>query len=90
MANEYKFVSTALLITILLGLVFAAGGLVVKDTRDGVISSLAKIEVLQKDKLDREQYYRDMGDIKETLKNMDTKLDNLRVPYRQKVKEAKE
>ena len=62
----------------LLILVFAAGGIIVADTRTGVFNAVVKIEVLQDKKLDKEQYYRDMSEVKGILKDIVVKIDKLR------------
>mgnify|MGYP001576064211 FL=1 len=58
--SKYLF---KILIGILLTIVFAATGLIVADTRSGVSTATVKIEVLQEKKLDKELYYRDIGEI---------------------------
>ncbi len=73
-----KYVSTKFLVAILIAIVFAAVGLIVADTRGGVSKAQDQIQCLQKDKLDRETYYRDMTEIRETLIRMDFKLDRIR------------
>ena len=75
--NSSRFVSVKLLIAILLAVVFAASSLILNDTRTNVAASLVKIEQIQLFKLDKDQYYRDMIDIKDTLQRMDAKLDRL-------------
>ena len=63
---------------VLLTLVFAAVGIIVADTRTGVSNAVVKIEILQDKKLDKEQYYRDIGEIKQTLKDIVIKIDKLK------------
>jgi len=77
--NSSRFVSVKMLLTILLAIVFAATGLILTDTRSSVSSAQLKIEQIQLLKLDKDQYYRDMIDIKDTLKRMDAKLDRLAI-----------
>ena len=76
--NGTKFVSVKLLVAVLLTVVFAAISMIVSDTKSAVNKAQDRIECLQKDKLDRETYYRDMTEIRETLIRMDFKLDRIR------------
>ena len=73
-----KNVTWQWLVGVLLILVFAAGGIIVADTRTGVKDAVVKIEVLQEKKLDKEQHYRDMVEIKGMLKDIVVKIDKLR------------
>lgn len=77
------------LVGILMSLLMAGGGLLIADTREsikiaqGLASQLAKdnqykIECLQKEKLDKDQYYRDMRDIKVSLEKINDKLDKIK------------
>ncbi len=75
--NSSRFVSVKLLITVLIAIVFAATGLIVADTRSVVTNAQWKIDQINILKLDKDQYYRDMTDIKETLQRLDLKLDKL-------------
>jgi hypothetical protein len=76
--EKSNYVTIKTLLTILLVIVFAATSLIVADTRLGVQTSMAKIEKLQTDKLDKELYYRDMSIIRETLLRMESKLDSFK------------
>ena len=76
-ANSSRFVSVKLLLTILLAIVFAAAGLILGDTRASVVDAKMEIKQIQLLKLDKDQYYRDMTDIKEMLQKMNDKLDKL-------------
>ena len=69
---------TKLLIGVLLTIVFAATGMIVADTRSGVFNAFAKIELLQREKVDKERYYPDISEIKQTLKEINDKIDRLR------------
>jgi len=69
---------TRILIGVLLTIVFAATGLIVADTRNGVSVAVQKIETLQEKKLDKERYYSDIGEIKQALKEINEKIDRLR------------
>jgi hypothetical protein len=75
--NSSRFVSVKLLITILLAVVFAATSLILSDTRSSVSSAQAELKSIQLLKLDKDQYYRDMADVKDVLQRMDVKLDRL-------------
>lgn len=72
-----RFVSVKLLVSVLIAIVFAATSLIVADTRSGVTNAQMKIDQINVLKLDKDQYYRDMVDIKDTLQRMDMKLDRL-------------
>ena len=69
---------TKILIGVLLTIVFAATGLIVADTRSGVFNAIVKIESLQREKVDKDRYYSDIGEIKQTLKDINDKIDRLR------------
>lgn len=75
--NSSRFVSVKLLLTILLAIVFAATSLILSDTRSSVSDAKMEIKQVQLLKLDKDQYYRDMVNIKDTLQRMDLKLDKL-------------
>lgn len=72
-----KFITFKVLVSILVTILLATVGLVVSDTRTGIDRAVSKIECLERDKLDKDQYYRDMSDIKGTLIRMDGKLDRI-------------
>jgi len=76
--NASSHYLTRMLIGVLLAIVFAAIGLIVADTRNGVSGAVQKIEVLQKEKMDKERYYCDIGEIKQALKEINDKIDRLR------------
>jgi len=76
--NGSRFVSTKWLIGILMFIVFAASGLIVGDTRNSVTEVRSKTEALQEKKLDKEQYYIDMREIKETLKDIARDVKNIK------------
>jgi len=78
---------------VLLALLTFIGGTLIADTRekikdvkteavDNAKTNKAKIECLEKEKLDKDQYYRDMRDIKVSLSDINDKLDALRVRSR--------
>ena len=69
---------TKILIGILLTIVFAATSMIISDTRSGVFNAFAKIETLQKEKVDKERYYPDISEIKQALKEINDKIDRLR------------
>lgn len=77
------------LASILLTLLFAAGGVIMAQTQASIVeaqkkseenykSNQYKIECLQKEKLDKDQYYRDMRDIKVALEKINDKLDKIK------------
>uniref|UniRef100_A0A6H2A2W4 Uncharacterized protein n=1 Tax=viral metagenome TaxID=1070528 RepID=A0A6H2A2W4_9ZZZZ len=65
-------------IAVLIVLILAAYGIIVADTRTSITTNAAKIEAVMERKVEKEQYYRDIGDIKNTLTAMDGKLDRMR------------
>jgi hypothetical protein len=67
------------LVPLLIAALFTIGGVLLADTRNSIKdvkvelaerakTNLAKIECLEKDKLDKDLYYRDIREIKEALK----------------------
>jgi len=66
------------LVGILMSLLILLGGILIADNKNIVEKNQTKIEKLADLKLDKEVYYRDMGDIRDILKRMDIKLDKLR------------
>ncbi len=77
------------LVGILISIVILVTGIMAADTRQSIkdAQELAKtnftvnqkkIECLEKEKLDKDQYYRDLRDIKATLTKIDEKLDKIR------------
>ena len=73
-----KNVTWQWLVGILVVLLFAAGGILLADNKASVRKNEVKIEQVQEKKLDKELYYRDIGEIKETLKDIVAKIDKLR------------
>jgi hypothetical protein len=68
--NGNRFVPMKLLISILLALLFAASSIIIADTRSGVTTAQVKIDQLQKDKVDKEQYCRDINEIKAGINSL--------------------
>ena len=62
---------------VLLILVLASGGIILADTKKGVEKTVDKIELLQEKKVDKDQYRLDISEIKESLRTIGIKLDNL-------------
>ena len=73
-----KSVTWQWLVGVLVVLLFAAGGILLADNKAKVQKNETKIEQMQEKKVDKEQYYRDIGEIKETLKDIVVKIDKLR------------
>lgn len=78
------------LVPLLIAALFTIGGVLLADQRDKIKevkteavenakANKAKIDCLERDKLDKELYYRDMRDIKLSLSDISNKLDALRV-----------
>ena len=74
---------------VLLIIVFAAVSMIMAETKTSIAeaqkkaeefykANQVKIECLQKDKLDKEQYYKDIADIKDAVKDINRKLDRVR------------
>ncbi len=76
-AND-KGITWKWLVGVLLFLVFAASGIIIADTRTGVERARNAIEQIQKEKVDKEQYHRDIGEIKEILKSIGEKIDRIK------------
>ena len=68
------------LVGVLLILVFAAGGIILADTKAEVQKVQGKVEQVQEKKVDKEQYYRDIGEIKQALIKIADKLDKIKGP----------
>ena len=77
------------LVGILIVIVFSVTGIIVADTRTNIKEARdlaatnfqknqAKIECVEKEKLDKDIYYRDMSEIRRTLIKIDEKLDRIR------------
>jgi hypothetical protein len=59
-----KYVTQKWLVWVLASLVFAASGIIVADTRSGISNAQTKIDALKDTKVDKEQYCRDISEIK--------------------------
>ena len=66
------------LVGVLFSLLILIGGIVIADNRAVVQKNNDKIESIQEKKVDKEQYYRDIGVIMSTLEKIETKIDKLR------------
>jgi hypothetical protein len=77
------------LVGVLLLIVFASIGVITADTRSSIIETRQlilsntflcqdKVEDLQKEKLDKEQYHRDIADIRDGIKSINAKIDRMR------------
>ena len=77
-----KNVTWQWLVGILVVLLFAAGGVLLADNKAKVQKNETKIEQIQKEKVDKEQYYIDISDIKKTLVAIDGKIDRIRQEIR--------
>ena len=73
-----KNVTWQWLVGVLLILLFAAGGVLIADNKAVVVKNQVRIEKLGEQKVDKEQYYIDIADIKSTLKVIDGKIDKIR------------
>ena len=77
-----KNVTWQWLVGILVVLLFAAGGVLLADNKAKVQKNETKIEQMQERKVDKEQYYIDISDIKKTLVAIDGKIDRMRQEIR--------
>ena len=77
-----KNVTWQWLVGILVVLLFAAGGVLLADNKAKVQKNETKIEQIQERKVDKEQYYIDIADIKKTLVAIDGKIDRIRQEIR--------
>jgi len=77
------------LVGVLIAIIFSVTGIIVADTRTNIkearnlaaenfAKNQAKIECIEREKLDKDQYYRDLRDIRATLTKIDEKLDKIR------------
>lgn len=74
-SNGSKYVSIKWVVSILAALVFAASGMIVADTRAGITKALYATECLQRDKVDKDQHYRELAEIKSLLLRIEDKID---------------
>ena len=74
--NE-KNVTWQWLVGVLVVLLFAAGGVLLADNKAKVQKNETRIEQMQERKVEKEQYYRDIADIRDTLKTIDRKIDKI-------------
>jgi len=77
-----KSVTWQWLVGVLVVLLFAAGGVLLADNNAKVQRNETKIEQMQEKKVDKEQYYRDIKDIKDALVTIDGKVDKIRQEIR--------
>jgi len=77
-----KSVTWQWLVGVLVVLLFAAGGVLLADNKASVQKIEVKVEQVQERKVDKEQYYRDIRDIKDALVTIDGKVDKIRQEIR--------
>ena len=73
-----KNVTWQWLVGVLMVLLFAAGGVLLADNKAKVQKNETRIEQMQEKKVEKEQYYRDIADIRDILKAIDGKIDKIR------------
>jgi hypothetical protein len=89
MPNDSGSLTFRWLVGVLVTIVILAGGMLIADTKANIKDvklelaqraeqNKAKIECLEKEKLDKDQYYRDIREIKETMKDISIKIDKMR------------
>ena len=68
MANgDRTYISWKWIVWLLITIVFGATSLIINDTRIGISEAKTRIEMLQKEKVDKEQYQCDIKEIKDGL-----------------------
>lgn len=77
-----KNVTWQWLVGILVVLLFAAGGALLADNKAKVQKNETQIEQMQERKVEKDQYYRDIADVKDALKAIDEKIDKIRQEMR--------
>ena len=82
--NGSKFVSFRVVVGSLAALVLLLAGGVIADTRATISRIQYATECLQREKVDKEQHYRELGEIKSILTRMEDKIDKIKamVPVR--------
>ena len=78
MLNNGRNVTWQWLVGVLISVLLLAAGVILADTRNGVDRARISIVEMQKEKVDKEQYRLDMGEIKESLRTIVIKLDNIK------------
>lgn len=74
---------------VLLFIVFATVGMIMAETKTSIVeaqkkaeefykTNQVKIECVQREKLDKDQYYRDISEIKDAVKEINHKLDRMK------------
>ena len=76
--NGSRFVSFRVVVGSLSAILVLLVTGVVTDTRTSISEAKGKIECLQRDKVDLERYKEDMGEIKQSLRDINYKLDVLK------------
>ena len=80
--NTNASVTWKWIVGVLVPLIFLFGGIIVADNRAIVQKTQDKIEEVRKEKVDKNQYYRDIADIKDTLRGIDRKINEIQKDIR--------
>ncbi len=64
--NE-KYISWRFISVTIVGIIFIIVGAIISDTRANIVKAEKQIEKLQNEKIDKEQYYCDIKEIKDGL-----------------------
>ena len=76
--NGNKSVTWKYLVGVLVTLLLLLGGFILADNKALVEKTQVKIDKLTEQKVDKDQYYRDIGDIKSTLVIIVDKIDKIK------------
>ena len=76
--NGSKYVPLRWVISILVALFFSASGLIVADTRSSITRAQSAVDCLQREKVDKEQHYRELSEIRGSLLRIEDKIDKIR------------
>ena len=77
-SNGTRYVSIKWLVWVLVGLFAFVSTLVIADTKKSIDKALLATECLTKDKVEKSDYYRDMGKLESSLGRIEEKIDKMR------------
>jgi len=77
-SNGTKYVSVKFLVWVLVALFTFASGQMIYDTKKNIEKALDATECLAKDKVEKSDYFRDMGELKGSLGRIEDKIDRMR------------
>ena len=76
--NGSRFISFKIMVGALASLLLLLVVGVITDTRSGISEAKTQIECLQREKVNKDQYRQDVGEIKQALRDINVKLDRMR------------